>query len=101
MNIVHIGAGTTLAEIKHITALRDAGHDYFVPGDSTHEQTVRRIINADEIHIWDISREFELGLVYFHSVGALHYNLNWRVRLFCAGGRDSLTPLFAGIAAMP
>lgn len=98
MNIVHIGAGTTLAEIEHIAGYRDAGHDYYVPGDSTHEQLVRRIPGADEIHVWDISREFELGMVYFFLVHALHYKLNQRVRLFgdaLAGGRDSLTPLFA------
>lgn len=82
MKIVHIGAGTTLAEIKHIAEQREAGHDYFVPGDNTYEQTVRRIMDADEIHVFDITREFELGLVYFFSVEALHHKLHWRIRLF-------------------
>ena len=82
MKIVHIGAGTTEAEIKHISTARIAGHDYFVPGDSTYEQTVRRIQDADEIHIWDMGREFELGMICFYSVHALHYKLRWRVRIF-------------------
>lgn len=82
MNIVHIGGCNTQAEIKHITELRDAGHDYYVPGDSTFEQTVRRIMDADEIHIWDINREFELGLVFFFSVHALHHKLHWRIKIF-------------------
>ncbi len=96
MNIVHIGAGTSPEEIAHIVALLRAWHDVFVPGlgGGGYEQLVRRIIDADEIHVWDIGREFELGMVYFYSVHKLH----WRVKLFgdaLIGGRDSLTPLFA------
>ncbi len=82
MNIVHIGRGTTVEEIEHITEQRDAGHDYFVPGDSTYEQLVRRIMDADEIHIWDITKEFELGMIYFFSVEALHHKLHWRIVIF-------------------
>ena len=99
MNIVHIGAGTTRSEIEHITEMRDAGHDYFVPGDSTCEQTVRRIMDADEIHIWDLTREFELGMVYFFSVHALHHKLNWCIKLF-GDGRDggNLSTVFRNAA---
>lgn len=101
-NIVHIGKGTTPQEIDAIIALRDAGHDVYVPGDSTGEQLVRRIIYSDEVHIWDASMVFELGIVYFFSVHALHYRLSWLVKVFCDPGRgNTLLPLFTQSAAEP
>lgn len=82
LNIVHIGKGTALAEIDHIVELRTAGHDVYVPGDSTYEQLVRRIIDADEIHIFDTGMVFELGMIYLFSVHAQHYGLGWVIKMF-------------------
>lgn len=95
MNIVFIGEDDTLAAINHVIEHREAGHDVYVPGPGTGEQLVRRIIDADEIHIWDRDMEFELGMVYFFSVHALHYGLGWVIKMF--NGVDTagrLTALF-------
>lgn len=83
MKIVHIGKAVSVQEHNHIISRREAGHEVYVPGDSTGEQLVRRIIDADEIHIWDASMVFELGMVYFYSVHATHYRLSWVIRIFC------------------
>ncbi len=91
LKIVHIGRGTTPDEINHIIGLRSYGHDVYIPGDSTHEQLIRRIIDADEIHIFDAGMVFELGMVYFFSVHALHYRLSWVVKWYCDG---SALPVF-------
>ena len=40
---------------------------------------MRRICDADEIHIFDATREFELGMVCFFSVEALHHR---RIKIF-------------------
>lgn len=93
MNIVHIGRGTTPEEIDHIMSLRDAGNDVYVPGDSTGEQLVRRIIGAQEIHVWNADMVFELGMVYFYSVHALHYGTAWAIKVFCDPG-DPALPVF-------
>lgn len=95
MKIVHIGKGCVPEEINSIVFLREAGHEVYVPGHAvpgTHEQLVRRIIDADEIHIWDAAMVFELGMVYFFSVHALHYGLGWCIRVFC--DPDPVLPIF-------
>ncbi len=96
MKIVFIGSDDTLEAIEHIIKHREAGDDVFVPGDSTGEQLVRRIMDADEIHIWDITDEFKLGMVYFFAQHALHHKLRWAIKLF--GDFGKLTPLFAELA---
>ncbi len=100
MNIVHIGTGTK-EEAHYILDLRRSGHKVFLPGLANREQLVRRIMDADEIHVWDITREFELGMIYFYSVHALHHSLSWTVRLFGDGrGGSDLSRLFREIAGV-
>lgn len=94
MKIVFIGSDDTLEAIDHVIEHREAGHDVYVPGPGG-EQLVRRIIDADEIHIWDRDMEFELGMVYFFSVHALHYGLSWAIKMFNGVDDDGrLTALF-------
>ena len=83
LKIVHIGKGTTPDEINHIIGLRSYGHSVYVPGNSTHEQLIRRIMDAGMV--------FELGMVYFYSVYALHHRLHWVVKWHCDG---SALPVF-------
>lgn len=92
MRIVHIGKAVSVQEHNHIISRRDAGHEVYVPGDGTGEQLVRRIIEADEIHVWDASMVFELGMVYFYSVHATQYHLSWMIRVFCEP--DPKLPVF-------
>lgn len=95
MKIVHIGAGTASEEKFAITALQMVGHEVFVAGKE-YEQLVHRIIDADEIHVWDIDREFELGMVYFYSV---HFKPGWVIKLFGDGRcHGTLSSLFRGLA---
>jgi len=85
LKIVHIGKATAGTEVEHIKYQRDAGNEVYVyaPGQNTYEQLMRRIIDADEIHIFAADMPFELGMVYFFSLHALHHKLNWSVRVFC------------------
>lgn len=99
MNIVHIGKGTGHEEILHIAGLRADGHDVYVPGERTGEQLVRRIIDADQIHIWDATMVFELGMVYFYSVYALHHKLGWSIKVFC--DPNPALPVFAQFESRP
>ena len=77
LKIVHIGKATAGTEVEHIKCQRDAGNEVYVyaPGQNTYEQLMRRIIDADEIHIFAADMPFELGMVYFFSLHALHHKL--------------------------
>ena len=77
LKIVHIGKATAGTEVEHIKCQRDAGNEVYVyaPGQNTYEQLMRRIFAAD--------MPFELGMVYFFSLHALHHKLNWKIRVFC------------------
>jgi hypothetical protein len=82
--IVFVGCGGFGAGVKHIAKLRKAGDDVYIADSSCGEQMVRRIIDADEVHLFEVDRDdaFELGMVYFFTVHALHYKLHWKIKVF-------------------
>jgi hypothetical protein len=45
------------------------------------EQLVKRLCFADEVHIWDMSNEFWLGLVYFQAMLDQRTRQTCRIRL--------------------
>ena len=85
--IVFIGDAETPDAQEHIDACRKAGDDLFVADIVLGEQLVRRIIDADEIHLWHVDEQeaFELGMVYFYGVHAVHYKLHWKIMVFGVG----------------
>lgn len=58
------------------------------------EQLVKRLCFADEIHIWDGSNEFWLGLVYFQAMLDARTRKTCRIRLMAA-----TTPRLAAVFA--
>ena len=84
--IVFIGCHETPQADEHIQAIRKAGDDLYVAGDGIDcgEPLVRRIIDADEVHLYEVDRDdaFVLGMVYFFAVHALHYKLHWKIKVF-------------------
>lgn len=80
--IVFVGDSMTPEAVKHIHDL--ANDEVYVAEINFGPQLVRRIIDADEIHLFHVNRddEFELGMIYFFSVHALHYRLGWKIKVF-------------------
>ena len=91
MKIVFIGDTVTTAADEHIAKCCKQGHEVYVPIVNAGEQLVRRIIDADEIHLFHVTPDdaFELGMVFFFTVHALHYRLHWEVKVF-GGNEDQL-----------
>jgi hypothetical protein len=100
-NILFIGDHELPGAVKHIDALHVAGDIVHVADIDHGEQLVRRIIDADEIHLWHttVDDEFALGMVYFFSIHARHYNLHWTVKVF--GGMDRYERMFEVFVPAP
>jgi hypothetical protein len=84
LKIVFIGCSETPQADQHILKHREAGDVVCVADPAHGEQMVRRIIDADEVHLFEVDRDdaFELGMVYFFAVHALHYKLHWKIKVF-------------------
>jgi len=84
MNIVFIGDAETTAAVEHIGKHRESGDEVYVGEVECGEQMVRRIIDADEVHLFHVTPDdsFELGMVYFFSIHARHYKLHWMIKIF-------------------
>jgi hypothetical protein len=59
----------------------DRGDAVYVATEGMEEQLVKRLCFADEIHIWDMSNEFWLGLVYFQAMLDARTRRTCRIRL--------------------
>ena len=100
--IVFIGNTETTDALNHIIKHREAGDEVYLAEPECGEQMVRRIIDADEVHLFHATAEdsFELGMVYFFGVHALHYKLHWTLKIF-GGEAEGHLRMFNEIHARP
>ena len=59
----------------------DVGTAVYVAEEGMEEQLVKRLCFADEVHIWDMSNEFWLGLVYFQTMLDQRTRQKCRIRI--------------------